>query len=344
MDKQISLTDDQRLYLQQIFNRLCQNNRWPTFSELDHWFTYYHPDLDIEEIWKSLPQGLTNYMDLNHPKSQATITIPAIYQLENNRNTLSIFLTLLKICVEKYMLSPANDVKISSKEIAQTYDFIWDIAVFQGGLLLLAENEARIWKSFSGPDESGHWECTLERSIRRFRNITNIEEYLEKRNLRPSQAITLSGITGVSNGRSQPIADSIVAVKKRITDEVVNAITDPKIKQICTELNNTPDENVFSLAQGIGEALKWTLWYRAQQVGTPITVSTLKMSRLLDDAINSYFSGNATVKFLKDFKYGFMKTGYDMVRHDPTYIPNSGSAFGPALDALEHILKETFPM
>ncbi|HEX6480053.1 MAG TPA: hypothetical protein VF043_14520 [Ktedonobacteraceae bacterium] len=74
-----------------------------------------------------------------------------------------------------------------------------------------------------------------------------------------------------------------------------------------------------------------------------MTVSTMKMSRLLDDAINSYYSGNATVKFLKDFKYGFLKTGYDMVRHNPTYIPNSG-AVGPAIDALEHILKETFPV
>ncbi len=63
----------------------------------------------------------------------------------------------------------------------------------------------------------------------------------------------------------------------------------------------------------------------------------------LDDAINTYYSGNATIKFLKDFKYGFLKTGYDMVRHDPAYIPNS-SAFGPAIDALEHILKETFPI
>ncbi len=158
-----------------------------------------------------------------------------------------------------------------------------------------------------------------------------------------SQAFTLSGTTGISNAGSQHTGTPAAAVKKRISDKVMNAITDPKIKQICAELNNTPDENVFSLAQGIGEVLKWTLWYRAQQVGTSMTVSTMKMSRLLDDAINSYYSGNATVKFLKDFKYGFLKTGYDMVRHDPTYIPNSG-AVGPAIDALEHILKETFPV
>lgn len=343
MDKQVNPTGDQRLYLQRIFNCLRQNNRWPTFSELDQWFTYYYPDLDIEEIWKSLPQGLTNYMDLNQPESQATLTIPAIYLLENNRDALSIFLVLIKLCVDAYMHSPANDLKISSERILQDHAFIWDIAVRQGGLLLRAEAEPRIWKSFTGPDESGRWECTLDRQVKRFRNITTIEEYLEKRNLSPSQAITLSGTTGISNGSSQHIGTPAAAAKKHISDEVMNAITDPKIKQICAELNNTPDENVFSLAQGIGEALKWTLWYRAQQVGTSMTVSTMKMSRLLDDAINSYYSGNATVKFLKDFKYGFLKTGYDMVRHDPVYIPNS-NALGPAIDVLEHILKETFPI
>jgi hypothetical protein len=343
MDKQVNLTGDQHLYLQQIFNCLRQNNRWPTFGELDQWFTHYYPDLDIEEIWRSLPQGLTNYMDLDQPNSQATLTIPAIYRLENNRDALSIFLGLIKLCADTYMRSPANDLKISSESLLQDHTFAWDIAVRQGGLVLRAEEAPRIWKSFTGPDESGRWECTLDRQVKRFRNITTIEAYLEKRDLLPSQAITLSGATGISNGGSQHIGTPTAAVKKRISDEVMNAIIDPKIKQICAELNNTPDENVFSLAQGIGEALKWTLWYRAQQVGTSMTISTMKMSRLLDDAINSYYSGNATVKFLKDFKYGFLKTGYDMVRHDPVYIPNSG-AVGPAIDALEHILKETFPI
>lgn len=70
----------------------------------------------------------------------------------------------------------------------------------------------------------------------------------------------------------------------------------------------------------------------------------MKMSRLLGDAINhSYYSGNATVKFLSDFRNSFLKTGYDMVRHDPVYIPKI-VVLNPAIDALEHVLKETFPI
>jgi hypothetical protein len=69
------------------------------------------------------------------------------------------------------------------------------------------------------------------------------------------------------------------------------------------------------------------------------------LERLLDEAIaRPYYSGNAVNRFLREFRNNFMKTSYDMVRHDATYIPNSSSAFGPAIDALEHILKETFPI
>lgn len=341
MDK-VDLTENQRLYLQQIFNHLRETNQWLTFSKLDQWFTYHHPDLDIEEIWRSLPPGLTNYMDLNQPDSQATLTIPAIYLLENTRDALSIFLTIIKRCVDTYMHFPANDTTISSEGFLQERLLAWDIAVRQGGLLLKVE--PHIWSSFTGPDESGCWSCTLDRKVKRFRNITTIEEYLAKRDILPSQAITPAGIAGMSNGSGLYTGIPAAAMKKRISDEVMNAITDPKIKQFCTELNNMPDENVFALTQGTGEALKWTLWYRAQQVGTSMTANSMGLDRLLNEAISHpYYSGNATTRFLRDFRNNFLKTSYDMVRHDPVYIPND-SAVDPAIDALAHILKETFPI
>lgn len=90
--QQMDLTADQRLYLQRILDCLQEQRQWPTYRELDQWFTFYHADLDIEEIWKSLPQGLTNYLDLNQPESRATLTVPAIYLLNNNVHVLRPFL------------------------------------------------------------------------------------------------------------------------------------------------------------------------------------------------------------------------------------------------------------
>jgi hypothetical protein len=347
MVTQVDLTEEQHLYLQRIFDIFRSESRWPTFGELDQWFTYYHPDLDIEEIWKSLPQGLTNYMDLNQLQNRATLTIPAVYQLDNNAQAITAFLEILKLCVYTYMRSPSStgDLTIRSEKILQDNALAWDIAVHQGGLLLFAESGVGIWKSFGGPDASGNWNCTLDRPVRRFRGVTTIEGYLEKRDPPHSQAIALSSANVISHGGSQQVGTQAITAKKRISEEVVNAIADRKIKQICAELNNTPDENVLSLAQSVGEALQWTLWYQAQKAGTSMTAKNMGLEKLLNEAISKpYYSGNAATRFLKDFKDNFMKTGYDMVRHDPAYIPNSVSAFGPAIDALEHILKETFPV
>src|SRR5258707_6829273 len=174
----IHLTEDQYLYLQRIFDWLQQQNQWPTYHELDQWFDYYHPHLDIEEIWKSLPPGLTNSMDLNQPESRATLTVPAIYLLKNNAHVLSSFLELIKFCVGAYM---HGKTEISSAKLLQDHPLWWDIAVYLAGLLLLVE--PNMHSSFTGPDQSRQWQCTLARGIRRFRGITTIEEYLEKRDL-----------------------------------------------------------------------------------------------------------------------------------------------------------------
>jgi uncharacterized protein (TIGR02391 family) len=174
--QQMDLTEDQHLYLQRIFDWLQQQNQWPTYHELDQWFTHYHPHLDIEVIWKSLPPGLTNSMDLNQPESRATLTVPAIYLLKNNAHVLSSFLVIIKFCVDAYLRGKPD---ISSAKLLQDQPLWWDIGVYLAGQLLLVEPNIHV--SFTGPDQSRQWQCTLARGIRRFRGITTIEDYLEKR-------------------------------------------------------------------------------------------------------------------------------------------------------------------
>ncbi len=129
--------------------------------------------------------------------------------------------------------------------------------------------------------------------------------------------------------------------KKKLAEEIVNLISDRKLKTLCIEINNTPDSNVLSLAQNIGETLKWCLWYKAKQMNTGLN-EKVGLEQLLDETINkSYFKSNAASRFIKDFKNNFLKTGYDMVRHSESYIPDI-VLLNPALDALEIILKECF--
>lgn len=178
----IDLTQDQYLYLHRILDSLHQNNRWPTYRELDQWFTRSYPDLDIEQIWKSLPPSLTNFMDLNQPDSQATLTFPAFYLLEKNAPFFDVFLQAIKLCVEAYV--DAEQPEISSETILRLNPFLpswWEQVVHQVGLLL--KEEPNIWLQFGWTEQSGHWKCTPAREVRRFRGITTIEDYLEKRDL-----------------------------------------------------------------------------------------------------------------------------------------------------------------
>ncbi|MEO9028041.1 MAG: TIGR02391 family protein, partial [Ktedonobacteraceae bacterium] len=176
----IELTDEQRIYLQRILDYVCANCQWPTHQYLDRSFIQSHPNVDVEDIWKSLPEGLTNYMDINQLDSPATLTIPAIYLLDSNVQVLNTFLQVLKLCVHAWN-SDAETPEINSETIIKYYPLWWDKGVYRTGLLL--HTEPGIWKSFGGPDNNGNWTCILDRKIRRFQSITTIEEYLEKRDI-----------------------------------------------------------------------------------------------------------------------------------------------------------------
>jgi uncharacterized protein (TIGR02391 family) len=195
----IHLTEDHYLYLQRILDWFQQQNQWPTYHELDQWFDYYHPHLDIEVIWKSLPPGLTNSMDLNQPESRATLTVPAIYLLKNNAHVLSSFLELIKFYVGAYM---HGKTEISSAKLLQDNPLWWEIGVYLAGLLLLVE--PNMYSSFTGPDQSRQWQCTLARGIKRFRGITTIEDYLEKRD--PSRQKVNPSSTVSSPDTSIPVS------------------------------------------------------------------------------------------------------------------------------------------
>jgi len=130
--------------------------------------------------------------------------------------------------------------------------------------------------------------------------------------------------------------------KRRISEAVINKITSAKLKQLCLEINNTQDQNTLSLAQNIGEALKWALWHKAKQMNTSLK-ETGNLGPLLDEAITKpYFQTNVARRFLSDFKNNFMKTGYDMVRHSESYVPDI-QFINPQIHALEVILEECFP-
>jgi uncharacterized protein (TIGR02391 family) len=176
-----NLTDEQRLYLQAIFDYFREYGKWPSHTYLERQFIHTHPDLDIEEIAQSLPGGLTSPVELWNADSKATLTVPAIYQCWGSVQELNTFVCVIEICVETYFNSGGEMQSLSSADLARNNPTWRDIAIRKVGLLLLGETST--WSTFAGPDNEGGWSCVIAKGIRRFRGVKTIEQYLEKRNI-----------------------------------------------------------------------------------------------------------------------------------------------------------------
>src|SRR5260370_5861815 len=305
----IHLTEDQYLYLQRIFDWFQEQSQWPTYRELDQWFNYYHAHLDIEEIWKSLPQGLTNSMDLNQLESRATLTVPAIYLLKNNRNVLHPFLEVIKICADIYIRSSAEKPEISSARLLQDNPLWWDIGVYQAGLLLLVE--PNIYSSFTGPDQSHHWQCTLARGIKRFRGITTIEEYLEKRDP-PRQKVNPSS-TVSSPDTSIPVSAQPVQLH-------------PDIHAKCWSLYTQEDYDnaIFNATKAIEVSVRRKAKLPDEVVGADLIVRAFKP----DNAILTYSTVKAEQEGMMALLRGIIQVYKNPHSHRHVGIQNKSECLG----------------
>lgn len=134
--EQVGLTSEQHLYLRFILDYFRTYTQWPTHRQMDHFFNQHHPDLDIEDIWKSLPSGLTSYLEINHLDNIATLTVPGIYALEPNAPDFEIFLKIIHLCIETFHTSESHE--IGSEDILRNHHW-FEPGVYLAGWLLLGE-------------------------------------------------------------------------------------------------------------------------------------------------------------------------------------------------------------
>lgn len=195
----------QRFYLQFILKHLREHARWPTHRQLDQIFLEAYPESDIEDVWKSLPPGLTSHLDIYQLDQLARLTIPGIYTLEPDAPELTLFLQTLQLGVAAH-LSQKSNPQMSNETLLQDRPTWNQEDVYRAGLLLLGEPS--IWQSFGGPGPSGEWNCSFDRAIRRFRNVKTIEEYLAKRNPAHPQPSTPSSGDASTLMVSEPVSPS----------------------------------------------------------------------------------------------------------------------------------------
>ncbi len=176
-----TLNDDQRLYLQTIFDYFHEHGKWPTYRYVDRKLTQIRRDLDIEKIAKSLPSGFASTSSYNlRLDDEAILSISAIYLCVGSGEELADFIKVLHFCVEKYFSVGEDTVQISSDDLRQHLDMS-ELSVRKVGLLIKNAYDYYIYTQFGYKDnEDNSWVLTLSRNIREFDGVTSIEQYLEK--------------------------------------------------------------------------------------------------------------------------------------------------------------------
>src|SRR6266496_4807784 len=198
----INLTDDQRLYLQDIFDYFHIEGKWPTHKYLERRFIQTHPDLDIDEIVQSVPSGFTNPVKHGDTDSKAILSIPAMYLCQDSKQDLENFVFVLCLCVKGYFDPNQDELQISSDSLNRRYPDK-ERLTRQVGLLL--HLESGIWGTFSTIDDVGSWKYTIDRRIRRFRDVKTIEQYLEEK-----KRISNKSSSEAIQPANEPLTSSVV--------------------------------------------------------------------------------------------------------------------------------------
>lgn len=199
------LDPDQLLLLREVFTPFDRQGMWPVWAYLDHRLDA--KGLVAQEVLASLPvvgggpgrlpYGLTWNKDSNWLPNDDTplvLTVAGLWHLESAAAPLLMAfkdtVRYLVECQRSMIPSPTEVVqpKVTSLDVAR-----WLAGSGPGNLLgpaadiimrklgQLIEHEPYLWRGFGRPEpDSERWELTLPVSIRDFRDVTSVEEYIDR--------------------------------------------------------------------------------------------------------------------------------------------------------------------
>src|SRR6266487_6081026 len=178
----MDIQDQQRLYLQIIFDYFHEKAGWPTYRYLDKKL-YNDAGIDAKEVSASLPNGFANGFRFDSDLgNQAILSLEAIRMCNGSEGDLADFLTAVRFLVEIYKQAEEDHPRVTHATLKNQLHMADDAVARIGNLIL---SESILHTSFTGPARSngyGAWECALDREVRRFDGVASIEDYLERRN------------------------------------------------------------------------------------------------------------------------------------------------------------------
>lgn len=200
------LGPDQLLLLQETFGPYDRQGEWPLWAYVDHRLDA--KGLVAEEVLASLPiagglgggemrYGLTRNQDnhwLPNDGTRLELTVPGLWHLGSASGPLlGTFTDTVRFLVERQrsvIPSPTElvEARVTSQEVGR-----WLAGSGSGGLPgpavdvflrkvgQLVEHEPYLWRGFMRPDlGSDRWEMEIPVSIRGFRDVRTVEEYIDR--------------------------------------------------------------------------------------------------------------------------------------------------------------------
>ena len=93
----MSRQDQQRMYLQTIFDYFHEKAEWPKYSYVDKKLFSSDPSLDAKEISADLPNGFANGFRFDSDLgNEAILSLEAIRTCDNSEGDLADFLTTVR--------------------------------------------------------------------------------------------------------------------------------------------------------------------------------------------------------------------------------------------------------
>src|SRR5260370_11530529 len=220
------LNDDERLFLQTIFNIFRVKGKWPTYDDVDRIITHKHPDFNMAAVSKSLPDGFAAGFGFDRRYDQEAFFIaPALYYCQGAEEEIADFIRVVPLCVERYERyysfgeeTPEKDALEFSSELLSSQLHMELLAIRKMGLLLYHEYD--IVLGFYSDIEYNSWHFPLKRGtegVSRFRGIETFEQYIEKRS--PLVPPYYTGRYPLALAQDKPVSDMTVTGLRRATTQ-----------------------------------------------------------------------------------------------------------------------------
>jgi hypothetical protein len=195
----MNMQDQQRLYVQTIFDSFHEKAEWPTYRYVDRKL-FNDAGIDAKDVSASLPNGFANAFRFDTDLgNQAVLSFAAIRMCEGSEGDLADFLTVVRFLAERYKQIEEDNPLVTNTDLKNQLHMTDDV-IARVGKLIAGEGRL-ICSSSVSVDGSGTWQYRLDREIRRFDGVASIDDYLERRNREritarqqaTSQALSLLG-------------------------------------------------------------------------------------------------------------------------------------------------------